>query len=315
MCHKAEIISELDGFTTDGLALTIGFFDGVHKGHKYLISHLCDIAHNEGIQSSILTFWPHPRTVLHESYQPKLLNTIEEKDELIHSLPIDYCFQIPFTKELSSYSAYDFMGKILHDKLKVKHLVIGYDHHFGHNCTETFEDYCKYGKQLNMEVTKAPIFSPNGNHVSSSVIRRLIDEGNVSKANEYLDYNYSITGVVEHGKKIGSKIGFPTANIHPISPNKIIPGEGVYAVRVLWYGHTYMGMACIGTRPTFEEKGTQSIEVHIFDFGNDLYGEQLHIEFVDYIRPQKKFASKEELTIALNNDKKATLKRLGEKEI
>lgn len=299
-----KIVKDMNIMPEKDLVLTMGFFDGMHRGHRFLIDYLKETAIAEGLGSALLTFWPHPRTVLNEAYQPKLLNTIEEKNELLQRLTVDYCYQIPFTVELSQYSAFCFMKNVLKEKLRVKHLVIGYDHRFGHNRSEGINEYCEYGRQLGIEVSHAPNFSPNGEHVSSTVIRKLISEGDLEKAEELLGYVYSIQGEVVHGNRIGTTIGFPTANVRPSSFNKIIPALGVYAVHVLVDGRKYDGMACIGNRPTFEENGENTIEVNLFNYEEDLYGKSIKIEFVCFMRRQCKFSSKEALREALENDKR-----------
>ncbi len=299
-----KIYKDINILPEKDLVLTMGFFDGMHRGHRFLIDYLKETSIAEGLGSALLTFWPHPRTVLNEAYQPKLLNTIDEKNELLQRLSIDYCYQIPFTVELSQYSAFCFMKNVLKEKLRVKHLIIGYDHHFGHNRSEEFGDYCEYGNSLGIEVSHAPNFSPNGEHVSSTVIRKLISEGEILKAQELLGYAYSIRGEVVHGKHIGTTIGFPTANVRPSSFNKVIPAVGVYAVHVLVDGREYDGMACIGNRPTFEESGENTIEVNLFDYEGNLYGKTMKIEFVYFMRKQNKFSSIEALREALENDKR-----------
>lgn len=303
-----RIINNIKNFPGEKLALTIGFFDGLHIGHRYLLKNLCELGRKEELQTAILTFWPHPRTVFQEAYQPKLLNTFEEKNELFHTLPIDFCIQIPFTMELAQYSAFDFMRDFLKETLHVEHLIIGYDHRFGRNREAGFEDYVSHGERLSMKVSQAPVFkTENGDNVSSSFIRRLIDKGEVKEAKEYLGYFYKMSGIVEHGQKIGSSIGFPTANLRPYSTHKIVPALGVYAVKVTVNNQTYKGMACIGTRPTFESKGEPTIEVNIFNFQKDLYGKEITVEFVEFLRPQQRFSSKEALISALEEDRKKVL--------
>ncbi len=288
----------------DELALTIGFFDGVHAGHRYLVDYLCQVARREALRPAILTFWPHPRMVLHETYQPKLLNTIDEKCTLFGSLPIDFCVMIPFTIELSQYSASDFMRRVLKEQLHVRHLIIGYDHRFGHNREEGFEDYKEYGGQMGMTVDQAPVYGPDGQHVSSSSIRRMIDGGEqLSLANHCLGYAYSISGEVVRGRRIGRTMGFPTANVRPESANKVMPAIGSYAVRVEVDGVWHDGMGCVSTRPTFEADGQPAIEVHLFDFCGDLYGKTVRVEFVGFIRHQERFSSAAQLGAALSNDK------------
>lgn len=289
------------------LILTTGFFDGVHCGHRYLIDYMQTIAQKENLKSAILTFWPHPRMVLHKEYQPQLLNTIEEKQEKLSQLNIDYCFQIPFTIELSNLSAYDFMKNILCEKMHVKHLIIGYDHRFGHDRLEGFDDYYRYGQELGITVSQAPVFSIEKKNISSSLIRRLLSDGEMSQANDFLGYPYSLTGEVVHGKEIGQTIGFPTANLSPNTPTKIIPSAGVYAVKIKYKEQIYNGMACIGTRPTLEKNGETSIEINIFNFNKKIYGEEITVLFYEYIRPLYKFADKEELKKSLKSDKEKVL--------
>ena len=310
-----KIISEISELPAEELALTTGFFDGVHNGHRYLIAHLQEIAQKEHLSSAILTFWPHPRTVLHEDYQPKLINTLDEKRMQLGKLTADYAILIPFTMELAKYSAWDFMKSFLKERLNVRHLVIGYDHRFGHNRENGFEDYEKYGNELGMDVTQAPTFKCDGKSISSSLIRRLIAAGNIKDANRYLGYNYSIQGEVVHGKHIGATIGFPTANLSVFDANKIIPSVGVYAVRIHNRGRILDGMACIGTRPTFEDEGQPTIEVNIFDLNENLYAEEMTVEFIAYVRPQSKFASKERLFDQLNKDRETVQAILRGKKI
>lgn len=297
-----KFIHNIEESPDSELILTIGFFDGVHCGHRYLIDYMRTIAEKEQLKSAILTFWPHPRMVLHKEYQPQLLNTIEEKQEKLCQLNIDYCYQIPFTIELSNLSAYDFMKNILREKMHVKHLIIGYDHRFGHNRLEGFEDYNRYGKALGIEVSQAPVFSIENKNISSSLIRRLLISGEVSQANNFLGYPYTLTGEVVHGKKIGQTIGFPTANLSPNTTTKVIPSAGVYAVKIVYKKELFSGMACIGTRPTLETNGSTSIEINIFDFNRKIYGETLSIQFYEFIRPLYKFSDKEELKAALQSD-------------
>ncbi len=297
-----KIIRNIESVPQTDVVLTIGFFDGVHCGHRYLIDHLNQIAKEEGLASSILTFWPHPRLVLNEEYQPKLLNTNEEKLALFEKLPVDYCVQIPFTYELSNLSAFEFMSQILKDKLHVRHLVIGYDHRFGHNREEGFEDYCRYGESLGIKVTKAPGFEMYGQNVSSSFIRKKLQNGEVSEVAQLLGYPYFLKGTVCHGKMLGRSLGYPTANLTPESENKLIPLEGVYAVMVTHKGMNYLGMTCIGNRPSVESEGQISIETNIFEFEEDIYGDEITLHFLHYLRPLKKYDSLEELRAALQDD-------------
>lgn len=305
-----ELINEKELACKEGLALTIGFFDGVHHGHQFLAEQLVKIAQSEGLKSAVLTFWPHPRIILNEDYQPRLLNTYHEKLSLLQKLPVDYCVQMAFTTDISNYSAHDFMEKILRDRLGVKHLLIGYDHRFGKNREEGFDDYFAYGKELGITVSRAEPYEENDFTISSSFIRNLLGVGDIELANKYLGYEYNIVGTVIHGKQNGRKLGFPTANIEPEIYNKCIPCYGVYAVKVEVKGETYKAMACIGTRPTFGG-GEVSIEVNIFDFNEDIYDEKIKVTFLHKLRAQNKFSSEEALRAAITEDREKALQILA----
>ena len=289
---------------------TIGFFDGVHLGHRYLINQVKIAASQCGWCSSIITFPVHPRQVIQSDYQPSLLSSPEEKIELLASTGIDNCILLPFTRELSQLTAWEFM-QLLYDKYKVRMLVIGYDHRFGHNRAETFEDYCRYGRKLGIHIMQATAYTQEQDKVSSSAIRRALLSGEVSTAMKYLGYNYFMQGTVVSGYQVGRKIGFPTANLQVDFPNKLIPAIGVYAVRVSVNGQNYKGMLNIGHRPTLNNGTNLSIEVHILDFEGDIYQQPMRIEFVDFLRPEAKFNSVDELALQIQKDKEATLQVLG----
>ena len=285
-------------------AATIGCFDGVHTGHRFLVKQVCTTAARHGLKSALITFPVHPRQVMQADYMPELLSCPGQKISLIRNLDADYCIMLPFTKSLSMLTARQFM-ELLHDRYNVKALVIGYDHRFGHNRTETFDDYCRYGEELGMTVTKAEPLKcdSTGTYISSSAIRKLLKEGDIETANRFLGYKYHINGTVTEGHKIGRKIGFPTANIAPSCPEKLIPANGVYAVNT-WIGDTmYKGMLNIGNRPTANNGNDTSIEVHIIGFNGNIYHQPLLIEFIKRIRPEIKFTSLEELAVQLEKDK------------
>ncbi|MDR1729117.1 MAG: riboflavin biosynthesis protein RibF [Prevotellaceae bacterium] len=305
-----ELIKDIENFKNNGLALTIGFFDGVHAGHRFLIRQVEEIAAKEGLKSAILTFDPHPRLVLDEAYKPRLLNSFSEKVELLNKLPLDYCIQLNFTHEFANYPAYEFMREILQKKLNVKHLIIGYDHRFGKNREEGFDEYCQYGTKLGIKVSRVQPYEENGFKISSSFIRRLLISGDIKSANHYLGYPFSFKGVVVEGFKLGRKFGFPTANLRLSFEYKCVPDAGVYAVWVNAGQATYGGMLYIGNRPTVANGGEPSIEVNLFDFEGDLYGKELTITFVDKIRNQQKFQHVELLKEQLNSDKQAVKKIL-----
>ena len=289
---------------------TIGFFDGVHLGHRHLINQVKMAASLNGWCSSIITFPVHPRQVIQSDYQPSLLSSPEEKIELLASTGIDNCILLPFTRELSQLTAWEFM-QMLYDQYKVRMLVIGYDHRFGHNRAETFEDYCRYGRELGIHIMQATAYTQEQDKVSSSVIRRALLSGEVSTATKYLGYPYFMQGTIVSGYQVGRKIGFPTANLQVDFPNKLIPAIGVYAVRVSVNGQSYRGMLNIGHRPTLNNGTDLSIEVHILDFEGDIYHQPMRIEFVDFLRPEAKFNSVDELTLQIQKDKEAAIQVLG----
>ena len=289
---------------------TIGFFDGVHLGHRYLINQVKIAASQCGWHSSIITFPVHPRQVIQSDYQPQLLSSPEEKIELLASTGIDNCILLPFTQELSRLTAWEFM-QFLYDKYKVRMLVIGYDHRFGHNRAETFEDYCRYGRELGIHIMQAMAYTQEQDKVSSSAIRRALLSGEISTATKYLGYNYFMQGTIVSGYQVGRKIGFPTANLQVDCPNKLIPAIGVYAVRVSVNGQHYKGMLNIGHRPTINNGTDLSIEVHILDFEGDIYNQPMRIEFIEFLRPEVKFDSVDELIAQMHKDKEETIKVLG----
>ena len=288
---------------------TIGFFDGVHLGHRFLIQQVKVAATQTGWQSSIITFPVHPRQVIQSEFQPQLLSSPEEKIELLASTGVDNCILLPFTRELSQLTAYEFM-QLLYDKYKVRMLVIGYDHRFGHNRAETFEDYCRYGRELGIHIMQASAYTQEQDKVSSSAIRRALQTGDIRTATKFLGYHYYLEGTVVDGYKVGRKIGFPTANLRVDFPNKLIPSIGVYAVYVYVNGGKYKGMLNIGYRPTINNGTDLSIEVHILDFQGDIYHQKMRIEFIDFLRPEMKFNSVDELVLQMQKDKEDTIRVL-----
>ena len=288
---------------------TIGFFDGVHLGHRFLIQQVKVAATQTGWQSSIITFPIHPRQVIQSEFQPQLLSSPEEKIELLASTGVDNCILLPFTRKLSQLTAYEFM-QLLYDKYKVRMLVIGYDHRFGHNRAETFEDYCRYGRELGIHIMQASAYTQEQDKVSSSAIRRALQTGDIRTATKFLGYHYYLEGTVVDGYKVGRKIGFPTANLRVDFPNKLIPSIGVYAVCVYVNGGKYKGMLNIGYRPTINNGTDLSIEVHILDFQGDIYHQKMRIEFIDFLRPEEKFNSVDELILQMQKDKEDTIRVL-----
>ena len=284
---------------------TIGFFDGVHRGHRYLIDQMITVATEAGMESMVITFDRHPRQVLHSDYLPQMLSTLEEKKALLENTPADHIEILTFDEQLAALSAHDFMKQVLRERLNVRKLVIGYDNRFGHNRSEGFEDYVRYGQELGIEVIQAmPLSEPDKEAISSSYIRACLLVGNVWGANEALGYAYSLTGRVTDGFHEGRKIGFPTANLNTDGIGKLVPASGVYAVHVQLENEQHLrpAMMNIGTRPTYDGQ-LQTLEVHIFDFDSDIYGQQLRVVFDRRIRNEMKFSSPQELAKQLEKDK------------
>ena len=293
---------------------TIGFFDGVHRGHRFLIDRVIATARDAGLESTVITFDRHPRQVLHSDYIPQLLSTFEMKLRLLAATAIDNCAVLRFDKRLARLSAREFMEYMLRDRLNVRKLVIGYDNRFGHDRTEGFDDYVRYGRELGIEVVLSPVFVLDGLDLSSSLIRKLVTAGNITTANRYLGYRYSIEGCVTGGFQEGRKMGFPTANIDLSESAQLVPGYGVYAVTVEvdHDGQQREGMMNIGMRPTFGGQ-TVTLEVNIFHFGANLYGRMLTVTFADRIREERKFNDTTALARQLAKDQQQ-IERQFEKE-
>lgn len=281
---------------------TIGFFDGVHRGHRFLIGQVRAMAAERRCASAVVTFPVHPRKVMQPEFCPQLLTTCREKEELLAATGVDYCLMLDFTSELACCSAHDFMA-LLKKRYQIQALVIGYDHRFGHNRSEGFDDYVRYGAELGMEVLPASAYyCEDGGEVSSSCIRRLLSVGNVSGAARGLGYDYFLQGTVVSGYRVGHTLGFPTANLRVDEADKLVPADGVYAVRVTVDGCQYGGMLSIGYRPTLDNGPDRSIEVYIFDFQADIYNHPLRLSFARRIRDELKFASVDELVAQLHKD-------------
>ena len=287
---------------------TIGFFDGVHLGHRFVIEQLKKVAEKNNSLSLIITFGTHPRKVLQSDFQPKLLTTLPEKLKLLDETVVDACAVLDFTPEMAQLSAYDFMEQVLKKQYNVGTLLIGYDHRFGNNRQETFENYAEYGKMLGIEVVLLEQFSTNKTkNISSSEIRKALQNEQIERANAMLGYDYFFEGKVIDGFKIGRKIGFPTANLQLDEQEKLLPAVGVYAVKILADGKNYLGMLNIGTRPTLNSGNTISIEVHIINFDKDIYNQTIEVEFLQKIRDEKKFDNVNQLIEQLTKDREKVL--------
>ncbi|MDR2533408.1 MAG: riboflavin biosynthesis protein RibF [Tannerellaceae bacterium] len=286
----------------NAIAATVGFFDGVHAGHRFLIAQLGDLARRKGLEPAVITFGEHPQRVLGDGYRPMLLNSFDEKMELLASLDIKYCILMPFTAELASLQASDFIG-ILAKEWQVKALLVGYDNRFGKNRRDGFEEYYAYGQSSGIEVFEAQRLDSEPPAVSSSHIRKLLAEGQVEEARLCLAYPYRLAGRIIHGRKIGRTIGFPTANIEINEPLKLIPACGVYAVNVALDRRSPMrGMLYIGSRPTLGKDNHVAVEVHIFNFEGEAYNGLISVELLRYIRADMRFDSLDELKEQLRLD-------------
>ena len=283
--------------------VTIGTFDGVHIGHQKIIKRLVDIAHKKHLNSVVLTFFPHPRMVLQNNNDIKLLNTIEERETILSDLGLDYLVVKTFTKEFANLSAEEFVKNILVDKLNAKHIIIGYDHRFGKGRSANIDDLKSFGKQYDFEVEEISVQDIEDVSVSSTKIRNALNDGEVITANTYLGYDFYITGKVVKGKGLGRKIGFPTANLEIAEDYKLIPKNGVYVIKTSIENKLVYGMMNIGMNPTVN--GTKkTIEAHFFNFNNDIYNQTLKIEFVARLRDEQKFESVELLKKQLKLDEK-----------
>lgn len=276
-------------------------FDGVHIGHQKIINQLCEIAKQKNLESAILTFWPHPRTIFSPDDDLKLLNTIEEKTYFLEKHGVQHLFLKEFDEDFRNLTGEEFIRKILVEKLNVKHLIIGYDHTFGKNKSGDFALLQKLAPELSFEVQQVEAVDFGEKHISSTQIRNALSAGNVREAHQMLGYVYSVSGKVVHGKKIGRTIGYPTANIE-INPLKILPKKGAYIVDVFVKNQHLKGMLSIGTNPTVNGNSL-SVEVYILDFDEDIYGEEISVNFREFLHDEIKFENLEKLIARLDEDK------------
>ncbi|MEM8845881.1 MAG: bifunctional riboflavin kinase/FAD synthetase [Bacteroidota bacterium] len=292
-------------------AVTIGTFDGVHIGHRKILERLINDAKTAGHKSTVLTFFPHPRMVLQKDTEIKLLNTLDEKIEILKSLGLDNLIIHPFTKEFSRLSATEFVRDILVNTLNTKRIIIGYDHRFGRNRNASIQDLIGFGNSLDFEVEEIPAQEIDDVSVSSTKIRNALLEGDIATANSYLGYPYMLSGVIKTGKGLGKKFGFPTANIHIEESYKLIPKKGVYVVKGNLDSKAYFGMMNIGSNPTVSGK-EQSIEVNFFDFDDNLYGKKVQVKLLHRLRDEHKFDSVEQLQRQLEKDKQKSLQLIAQ---
>ena len=286
---------------------TVGMFDGVHRGHQFVIGKVVEKARETGLSSTVITFDKVPRQVLDSSFHPQLLTTLEEKEAILRQLGVDTLAILPFTRETAGLSARAFMQQVLREQLQTEILITGYDNRFGHDRTEGFDDYVRYGRTLGIQVLRgdAQLMDDGQRPVSSSVIRQLLaEEGRVDLMPHYLTRFYQLRGTVAAGEHIGHKLGYPTANMEPEDTDKLIPAPGVYAVWTTLEGEQQQraAMMNIGNRPTFYGS-RQTLEVNIFDFDGDLYGQTISVSFVKRLRAERRFNSLEALATQLKADK------------
>ena len=308
-----KIHRDLLGFNAQNPVLTIGTFDGVHLGHRKIIDALCQRAKAMNGESVIFTFDPHPRKVVAAGESTlRLLTTLDEKIALLQQSGIDHLIIYPFTKEFSQLTYEEFVEKVLVHKIHTSFLVVGYDHKFGKDRKGDFEFLKECANRFDLRIEKLDVLLMNEANISSTKIREAIQQGDFDIANAFLGYPFMLHGTVVEGQQLGRKIQFPTANVEATDPDKIIPGYGVYAVKVMVKNQTYYGMLNIGNRPTVNQNAdNRSIEVHIFDFDSEIYGELIELKFYKKLREEQKFASLDALKDQLAKDKADTLAWFG----
>lgn len=293
------------------MAVATGFFDGVHLGHRHVISSLVTTSKARGEESVVVTFWPHPRVVLQrESSDLKLLTSLDEKKEILTSLGVDRIYMVPFTRDFSLLSAKDYLRDYVRDKFGGKTILLGYDNRFGCGNASP-EEISVIAQGLGLEVIRPGLVSsPSGVTISSTKIRTLLTKGDVAEARTMLGYDYTLTGLVVRGDQFGRTIGFPTANMRLSEPLKLLPGSGAYLVKVRTSLGDHFGMCNVGVRPTVSGENKMSIETHIFDFDSDIYGLPLKVSFLQRLRPERKFASVPELQAQLERDRAQCRQRM-----
>lgn len=286
--------------------VTLGTFDGVHIGHSAILDKICKVAQQENLESVILTFFPHPRLIVSDNYDIKLLNTIDEKSVLLEKKGIQNFIIHPFDKTFSELSPREFVTQVLVEKLNIQKIIIGHDHKFGKDRAADFNDLINFGKEFGFEVEEISAQQINEVSVSSTKIRNSLLEGNVSLANDYLGYPYVLTGNVVKGNQLGRTIGFPTANVEIPEEYKLIPKNGVYVVTVTIENKIVFGMMNIGIKPTLGENKL-TIEVHLLNFDKDIYNQKIQVNILKRLRDEQKFESFESLKEQLEIDKQNTI--------
>ena len=311
--HIVYILKKINSIfefsSTKKTIVTLGTFDGVHLGHQSILKKLREATENGLYESVVLTFFPHPRMVLQQEHFLQLLNSMEEKRMLLEKSGIDHLIINPFDAAFSKLSAEAFVQKVLVDQLKIHKIIIGYDHRFGENRTANITDLMEFGKKYHFEVAQINAEEINEIAVSSTNIRTALANGSIQLANRYLGYDYFFSGKVVKGKQLGRTLGFPTANLTLLEPNKLIPKKGAYIVSSALNNTRIFGMMNIGHNPTLGEN-ERSIEVHFFDLNEDLYDKVLSIALLEFIRPEEKFSSLDALKTQLQKDREFSKKYL-----
>lgn len=309
---KLKVHYNFDNYKVQKPVITVGAFDGVHKGHVEILNLVRNYALKINGESIVVTFWPHPRLVLNHDESIRLLNTLDEKLSLFANAGIDHVVVIPFTEEFSELSSNQFIEEIMVKKLNVNHLIVGFNHHFGKGREGNFETMKEHAGHFGFTIEKLDAQMVENEKVSSTLIRKALNEGDIELANKCLGYHYSITGKVLEGKKIGRTIGFPTANVLINEAFKLVPKVGVYAVIVSVDGRQYPGMLNIGYNPTIDSSNVKlSIEVHLINFADNLYDKEITLIFQKRVRDEVKFEGLDHLKKQLNADKAEIMKILG----
>lgn len=308
-----KIFHSINDFTsTKKTILTLGTFDGVHVGHKKILEKVSQNTENGKYESLVLTFFPHPRMVLHGQSEVKLLNTIDEKIDLLEKNGIQNLVIHPFDETFSKLTAEEFAKTVLVDRFNIKKIIIGHDHRFGRNRSADINDLIAFGKQYDFEVEQISAQEINDVSISSTKIRNALMEGNMALANDYLGYDYFLTGTIAKGKQLGRTIGFPTANLKIEENYKLIPQNGAYVVKSTINQKTVFGMMNIGYNPTVAGENL-SVEIHYFDFDEDIYNQKIAVSILERLRPEQKFGSVDLLKEQLTNDRKTALAYLNKR--
>lgn len=302
-----KIFHSINDFkSTKKTILTLGTFDGVHVGHKKILERITQKNTENDFESLVLTFFPHPRMVLEEKSDIKLLNTLTEKIELLQNIGLENLVIHPFDEKFSKLTAQEFVKTVLVEIFNIKKIIIGHDHRFGKNRSANIDDLITYGKQYDFEVEQISVQEIEAVSVSSTKIRKALQEGNMNLANEYLGYNYFLTGTIIEGKQLGRTIGFPTANLKIEENYKLIPQNGVYVVKSILNQKKVFGIMNIGFNPTVKGENL-AIEIHYFDFDADLYGQKIAVDLLQFIRTEQKFETVTLLKQQLEKDKNTAL--------